>query len=292
VKITAGDLTVTKRNGKTFFGNRAISPVLSSVILTGTIIALISATLVFANNFLWAEVAEGEFNSAKQFMQTIGLEIDDVAWMLGRTGTIRYSSTYGDVYLYSSVLNYTVYVQTESTYEPFFSKEVGVLVFNLPTSRFTMAGNFYELLVPSTNGSLVLKGSGTPVARVFAVEKLSMGDGSYIRVVVAPSIRFMNSTITLAGNSTYYSKLYLPTLTPGNAPRLIQAVTLRGEGVEAQTLSGVKSINVTVTFPDPEGRGFDASFFKFPLYEVIDVPDNSVLDVYVGEVEVEFGIDD
>jgi len=284
--------------GKTFakrFGKRAISPVISTVILTGVVVALLSVTLVFANGLLWSKIAEGDFNSAKQFMKTVGLTIDDVAWTVGRTETIRYSSRYGDITIESSTLNYTVYVETDGGGTHQFSYETGVLLFNVPTSKYSVINGYWELIFPSQSDTLTLKGTSAPVVRVFAVEKLPMGDGSYTRVVVAPSIRFLNSTITMSGSSTYYVKLYLPVLTLGSAPRRSQAVTLTGNSVEAKTVSGVTKINVTVSFPkgDPP-ENFDASFFNFPsLSEEITIPDgynDSVFEFYVGEVTVDFGI--
>jgi len=283
--------------GKTFgkrLGKRAITPVISTVILTGAIVALLGVTLVFANGLLWSKIAESDFNSAKQFMQTVGLTIDDVAWTVGRTETIRYSSRYGDVTIESSTLNYTVYVKTggNDTYK--FSYKTGVLLFNIPTSKYSVTNGYWEPIFPSQSNTLTLKGTSAPVVRVFAVEKLPMGDGSYIRVVVAPSIRFLNSTITMSG-STYYVKLYLPVLKLGSAPRRSQAVTLMGNSVEANTISGVTEINVTVSFPKQNPpENFDASFFKFPsLSEKITIPGgytDYVFEFYVGEVTVDFGI--
>jgi hypothetical protein len=37
-----------------------------------------------------------------------------------------------------------------------------------------------------------------------------MNDGNYIRVVLAPSIRMLNSTITINGTQSDYFKFYLP----------------------------------------------------------------------------------
>jgi len=285
-------MTVGKRHGK-----RAISPVISTIILTGAIVALLSITLVFANGLLWSKIAEGEFNSAKQFMQTVGLTIDDVAWTVGRTETIKYSSRYGDVTNKSSTLTYTVYVKTRvnSTYQLFASYNVSILLFNIPISKYSITNGYWELIFPSQNDTLTLKGTSAPVARVFAVEKLPMSDGSYIRVVVAPSIRFMNSTIVTSSSSTYYVKLYLPVLTCGSAPSQSQAVTLTGNSVNAKTISSVTKIKVTVDFPKV---GFDNNFFKFPsTSEEITIPsgytsgsNDAVLEFYVGGVTVDFGI--
>lgn len=274
-----------------------MSSAISTVILTGAIVAMLGVTLVFANNSLRSKIAESDFNSAKQFMQTVGLQIDDVAWMVGRTETVRYSNKYGDVTIEPSTLNYTVYVKTNgsSTYEFFASYEVGVLLFNVPTSSYSVTNGYWQLIFPSQNDTLTLKGTSAPVVRVFAVEKMPMYDGSYLRVVVAPAIRALFSSINTSSSSTYYVKLYLPVLTPGEAPRLSQSVTLTGNSIGANTINSVTSINVTVSFPrgsPPES--FDNYFFNFPsLSEVIDIPpgySDVVLEFYVSEVTVEFGI--
>jgi len=287
---------MVRKNFKKSLGKRAISPVVSTVILTGAMVALLSVTLVFANNLLWSRIAESDFNSAKQLMQTIGLQVDDVAWTVGRTETIRYSSRFGDVTLLSSALNYTVYAKTKGspTYQFLASYQVGVLLFNIPISKYSLSNGYYELIFPSQNSTLTLTGTSAPVIREFAVEKLPMGDGNYIRVVVAPCIRSLFSTVNMSGSSTYYVRLYLPVLTQGSAPRLTESVTVTGNSVEAKTVGNVASINVTVSFPSSTAQmGFDASFFKFPSrYQVIDVPpgyDDAVLEFFVGGVTVEFG---
>ena len=270
-----------------------ISTVISTVIITGAMITIVSVALVFANNFLWSRVAEGDFNSSKELMQTAGLQIDDVAWTVGRTETIRYASQYGDVVLEPSVLHYVVSVETtEGTQE--FSNETGVLLFKLPTSKYTVTNGYWERISPSQDESLTLKGTSASVSRVFAVEKLPMYDGNYIRVVVAPAVRVLFSSINTSISSTFYVKMYLPVLTAGEAPRLSQSITLTGKSVEARTLNNVESINVTVNFPS-EGSGFNSEFFNFPYdSEEIPVPtsgyDNIVFELYLSEVSVEFGI--
>lgn len=42
-------------------------------------------------------MAENEVSANKHFMQTTGKQIDDVAWTLGRTQTVSYSSKYLEV---------------------------------------------------------------------------------------------------------------------------------------------------------------------------------------------------
>jgi hypothetical protein len=279
-----------KRSGK-----KGISTAISSVIMTGAIVAIVSVALVFANNLLWSRVAEGDFDSSKQLMHTVGLQIDDVAWTVGRTETIRYASQYGEVVLEPLILNYTVTVgDGVDVYN--FSNLTGALMFNLLTSRYTVTNGYWARISPDQNDSLTLKGTSAPVARVFAVERMPMSDGSYIRVVVAPAIRVLFSSINTSVSSTYYIRMYLPVLVAGEAPRLSQSITLTGESLEAQTLNAVESVSVTVDFPrEASPANFDSAFFNFPgdNPEDITIPsgyDNVVFELYLSEVSVEFGV--
>jgi hypothetical protein len=266
-----------------------MSPVISSVIMTGAIIAILSVAVVFANNLLWSRVAEGDFNSSKQLMQTVGLQIDDVAWTTGRTETINYATQYGSVVLEPSVLTYNVTVNGESELY-----NTGILMFNMPTSRYSITDGYWARIFPDPDESLTLTGTSAPVARVFAVERTPMPDGQYIRVVTAPSIRVLTSSI-ITSTSTYYIRMYLPILTAGESPRLSQSVTFVGESVKANTLNDVESISVSVDFPQ-EDLDFDSAFFNFPEdTQNIPVPsegeyDNVVFELYLSEVSVGFGV--
>lgn len=259
--------------------------------MTGAIIAILSVALVFANNLLWSRVAEGDFNSSKQMMQTVGLQIDDVAWTVGRTGTIRYASQYGDVVLESSVLTYNISVVAGAeTYD--FSNTTGALLFNLQTSRYSIMNNYWERVFPDSDENLTLTGTSAPVARVFAVERTPMHDGRYIRVVVAPSVRVLFSSINSSTN-TYYVRMYVPVLSAGESPRLTESLTLTGESIKAYTMNNVSSINVSVDFPR-SSDDFDTAFFNFPaVNQNIAIPsgyDNVVFELYLSEVLVEFGV--
>jgi len=272
-----------KRSGK-----RGTSPVISTVIMTGAIVAILSVALVFANNFLWSRVAEGDFDSSKQLMHTVGLQIDDVAWTVGRTETIRYASQYGEVVFEPSALTYNVSVNGGEP-EQYVT---GALMFNLPTSRYSITNDYLENIFPVPDDSLTLTGTSAPVARVFVVEKLPMADGSYIRVVVVPAIRVLYSEIT-TGATTHYIKMYLPVLSAGEAPRLSQSITLTGESLNAYTVNGVTSIKVAVDFQ--EGSLFDFAFSRFPFDSEEDISvdfgeDDVVLEFYLSKVSVGFGV--
>jgi len=220
-------------------------------------------------------------------MQSVGLQIDDVAWTVGRTETIRYSSQYGAVMFESSALTYNVSVN-DGEPEQYVT---GALMFNIPTSRYSITNDYLESIFPVPDDSLTLTGTSAPVARVFVIEKLPMADGSYIRVVVVPAVRVLYSSITTGPTTTHYIRMYLPVLSAGEAPRLSQSITLTGESLNAYTVNDVASINVAVDFQ--EGSLFDFAFSNFPfdLEQDLSVPSGDVvLEFYLSEVSVDFGL--
>jgi hypothetical protein len=273
-----------RRNG------RGVSPAISTVILTSAIIVLLLVTIVFANNFLNARLAENEFSAMEQFMQTVGLQIDDVAWIIGRTQTIRYASKFGQVSFESVALNYTVYVDKGGgDYAYSTSNRTGILLFNMPVSQYSLGNHYYESIFPSDR-SFLQKGTSAPVSHVYAIEELPMPDGSFIRVVVAPIIRMLNSTISMGGTTTNYFKFYLPILTNGTSPYHSQSVTLTGKNVLVKTEGGVNAVKICVSFPRI-GEGFDENFFNFDAEEkVISFSQPSIIEFYTSEVSVSLGL--
>ncbi len=265
---------------------RAISPAISTVMITGVLVALVMTTVVFANNFLDARLAENEFSSSKQFMLTTGLQVDDVAWTIGRTQTIRYSSRYGNVAFEPSALSYSFEVSYDgSTWDLVFTNTTGIILYNMPTSMLTYGNNYFERIFPSSD-SFLQKSTSAPVTKVFALEKLPMADGSYIRVVVAPSTRTLNLTV----GGTTYVKFFLPSLNSGSNLYLSQSITIAGNNVAKIVRSGVDKVRVNVTFPSAS-QGYDSTFFKFEqVSEIVDVPDDSVVEFYVGTVIVSLGL--
>lgn len=268
---------------------KAVSPAISTVILTGAIVVLLLVTTVFANNFLTARLAENEFNAIKQFMQTVGLQVDDVAWTVGRTQTLRYASKYGFV-KFDVALNYSIEAKMGSTWKLLATKLTGIITFNMPASRYSFSNEYFELISPSGNGSFLLNGTSAPVTRVFIVEKLLMPDGDYVRIVVAPIIRVLNSTVTIGSNTTNYVKIYLPVLIVGQSPRNSQSITITGQNVYRIAETNVDAVRVNVTFPNA-ALGFTSDFFNFESDSAVyDVRDGSVVEVYIAEVLVNLGL--
>jgi hypothetical protein len=270
---------------------KAVSPAISTVIMTSATIVLILVTVSFANNFVNARMAENEFDAMEQFMQTVGLQIDDVSWTVGRTQTIRYASRFGEVNVLRSALNYVVYVDKGSGYVYFANYTVDILLFNMPVSRYSISNNYHERISPSSDGSFLQMGTSAPVTHVFAVEKMPMSDGSYIRVVVAPTVRMLNSTISAKGINKYYFKFYLPLLlSSGDHLYRSQSVTLMGNEVAAKTEGDVTKVKIHY-YAEKTGLGFDTNFFNFEnVEEEVDVPSGSVVEFYTGKVVVSIGM--
>ena len=263
---------------------KAISPAISTVIITSAIVTMLLVTVIFANGYLNAQLAENEFNSMEQFMQTIGQQIDDVAWTVGRTQTMDYASQYGQIKFESASLNYALYVNSTNTWIGNFS--TGALFFNMPTGSYNIANNYVELLTPTSNSSFLLQGTSAPVCHVFVIERVPMADGNYIRVVVAPSIMMLNSTVA---NTGYYN-FYLPILQlSGSNLYVSKAVTLTTIASNVQTVQNVSEITITVSFPQ-SGWGFDSTFFDFnSSLAAMQVPPGSSLEFFTGNVTVSLG---
>ena len=274
---------------------RAVSPAISTVIITSAVVVLLLVTVTFGNNFLNARMAENEFSAMKQFMQTVGLQIDDVAWTIGRAQTIRYASRFGQVNFEPLALKYSVSVDTGEGYICIANYSTGILLFNMPISQYSVSNNYSERIFPSSNSSFLQVGTSAPVSHVYVIEKLPMNDGNFIRVVVAPSIRMLNSTISTGGtggDETNYFRFFLPVLSSGSHPRYSQSVTLAGNKVSVKTEGGVNNVTIHVSFPKGiDSLGFDEDFFNFESEWVnVLLPTGSIIEFYTGEVIVSLGL--
>lgn len=263
--------------------------------MTGAIVLLVTVALAYTNGTVQSNLAASDFNSAQQFMQTVAKSMDDVAWTTGRTDTITYSTHYGFAKVLSSALNYTVYVKLigSSAYQFFASYTVAVLSYQIQTNFYSLGNGYYQRVFPTSGTTLTLSGISAPVARVFSVERIPASDGSFLRVVAAPSIRYFNSTVSAGSSNIFYVKLYLPVLTAGPSPNKVQSIAVSGASLAIPTINRVASVNVTVSFPS-SGQGFDRSFFNFPgLYQVITPPSgytDVVLELYAGTVTTAIGV--
>jgi hypothetical protein len=261
---------------------KAVSPAVSSVILTSAIIVMLLITVTFANNYLNARVAENEFSTMQQLMQTVGLQIDDVAWIIGRTQTMHYASKYGSVGVQSPALNYSIY--SGGSLVATFS--VGVILFNIPVSDYSLGNGYFKQIFPASR-SFLQQNASAPVSRLLITEKLPMHDGSYVRIVLAPIVRQLSSVV----NNITYVRLYLPILENGPSPQLSQSITLIGRNVTHVTINNANNVTIGVSFPNAVGMGLSSDFFNFEkTSEAVNATSGSIVEIYTGEVTVSLGL--
>ena len=272
---------------------RATSPAISTVILTGAVVVMILVAMTFANNTLGLKMAQNEYNTNKQFMQTTGQQIDDIAWTVGRTQTVTYSSSYGSVKFQSVALDYTFHVHSTSQgwQTLTLSGETGIILYNMPVGSYSLGSSYFERVPLGSDNSFLQSDSTAPISQVICEQKLPMSDGSYNRIALVPTMRVLSSNV----GSTSYLKFYLPNLENGTNHYRSQSITLTGEGISKVTKTGVDQVTISVSFPKAS-LGFDSSFFHFKSTTITlnnlstpKLPPNSIVEFYVGNVVVALG---
>jgi hypothetical protein len=265
----------------------AVSPAISTVVLTGAIVTMLVATIPFARNYLNVTTARFEFSSMELSMQNMALQLDDVAWTIGRTQTFHYTSNFGWVSFSPLSLCYTVYVDKGSGYALFANYSTGILMFKMATNMYSLGNNYFQPLFPSGT-SFLENGTAAPISHVFTVERLPMSDGSYIRVVVAPSIRMLNTSV----QNLTYCNFYLPILVAGSSSYTSQSVRLVGNAISLNTISlnttsPAQRVKIQVSFP----AGFDETFFNFDnLTKEVSVAAGSIIQFYTMSITVSLGV--
>jgi hypothetical protein len=270
---------------------RGVSVVISTVIVTTTVMASVLITAFCASNILDSCLAENEFVAAKQFMLTTGLQIDNVAWTVGRTQTITYSSKFGHVKFQTLALNYSMQTHSASGWETVLSNiTTGMVLFNIPISEYNLDNNYFERILPSQNGAFLQEGPAATVSHVFVHELLPVNGEDFLRIAIVPSIRVLNSSIAgpSQSTSTSYCKFFLPTLESSSEnPFLSQSVTMVGGKVTKIIRGGIDQVKITVSFPS----GFNSTFFNFDrLVETKPLTADSVVEFYIGNVIVSQGL--
>jgi hypothetical protein len=255
---------------------------------------MVMVAVSYASNILDSRLAENEFATCKQFMLATGLQIDNVAWTVGRTQTISYSSRYGNVEVLTLALNYSVQARSSSTgdWTPVLNTTTCIVMYNMPISAYNVANNYFARIAPN-NGAFLQEGPSAAVSQVFVHEIVPLNNQNYLRIVAAPSVRVFNSSIAgpATGTSTLYCKFFLPSLEQAATnPHLSQSVTMVGGEITKTVRTGIDMVNVTVSFPS-DSLGFDSTFFNFDrLEESKSLPAGSVVEFYLGKVTVAQGL--
>lgn len=265
--------------------SRGLSPAISTVIMTATIIVMVLVAMAYGQSYLSSSMAQNEFSTNQQFMVTTGLQIDDVAWTVGRAQTIQYSSTYGDLEVLPQALTYTIAMYQGAILKFSETISTGIIMYDVPTTEYSLGNNYMKVL-SSSNSAFLQSGTAAPVSCVYSVERVPMSDGNLARVVVVPTIRNM----TTAVGGANYDELYLPLLVNGTSLGLSQSATLVCQTVDQYVQSGITRLQVSLTFP-LVAQGFSSAFFPFAATTVTEnFPVSSTVQLYVGEVSVSIGL--
>jgi hypothetical protein len=278
---------------------KAVSPAISSIILTSAVIIMVLVTMLFANDFLQKTLSENEYKANKQFMQTTALQIDDVAWTIGRTQTSVFSSRYGLVNFEPTVLTYTFEVKSGvGNWITIGNWSTGVFMFSIPASIYSLGSGYFEPVFP-TERSFLQNGTNAPVGQVFVTQKATLQKGNSLRVVVVPTIRVLNSTISAGSQTQNYLKFYLPILGNGSNLYLSQSVTLAGTGIAKVAQTGITQVRITASIPaSAQPLGYDlgttssnSSFFRFQSLSTTYIASApSTMELYVATVKVSLGL--
>ena len=170
--------------------------------------------------------------------------------------------------------------------------QTGIILFNMPTNEYSLGNNYLDQL--STNGSFLQEGPSAPVSDVYAIEKLPMSDGSFLRVAAVPTIRMLSTTV----GAQDYVEFYLPLLQSGKNLGLSQSVTLTGQSVTQNIQSSVTEVKFIASFP-LTSQGFNSGFFPFKntlqngqYIATLTFPNNSpaTVEFYEGSGSVSLGL--
>jgi hypothetical protein len=273
--------------------------------MTAAVIVLVLVTMAYANNYLNVQMAGNEFSADKQFMLSTGLQIDAVAWTIGATQTVQYTTRYAQVTFVPAILNYTFEISTNNgPYVPVYNCTTGMILVNMPATAYSLGNYYFSRIFPTSNGSILQWNTSAPVSQVFATGKTPMADGSYARIVVVPVVRLLSST--LAGGTQSYYKFYLPTLVSGSNRHISQSITLTGNSLTKIAPSGAITsvrVNATSLASNSNPPSFNLSFFNFDhtvgnatnvansfATETVSMPAGSLVEIYMGTVVVSMGL--
>jgi hypothetical protein len=230
-----------------------------------------------------------------------------VAWTIGRTETVDYTAKYGQVAFekenltggiekLTEGLDYAIEIYNGNSWQTVFNSTTGVIVFNMPVSDYNIGNNCFSRIIPVDSGSFLQWNASAPVCQIFTRQVAPMNDGSFSRIVAVPTVRALNSTLNTANGNLNCYTFYLPLLNDTSNPYLSQSVTLIGANLtnlNYLTPNGVNNCQVRIdaTAIDNTSTGFNNAFFNFPsTSETTSIPSNSMIEIYIGTVDVSIGM--
>jgi hypothetical protein len=156
---------------------KAVSPAISTVIITGTIVVLVLVAYTYVFQALERQSGNSEFEIAKKGILAFDDAVENVAWKPLSSRSTRFVANYGAVELVPNALNFnvTAYAGGNSCS---FSNLTGVVKYFTGTEYVTYGNNFKEYILG--NESTVVSGS----------------TGKLGQVVVEQQARWINITLS------------------------------------------------------------------------------------------------
>ncbi len=250
----------------------------------------LSVTLGYTQSTLTRKNGETDFESAKNFMRNLGLQVDDVAWVKGRVDTVHFTSQYGQLEYLPGAVTYTIdfYDASNAHIGSTIIADCDIFMYNMPVEKYYLEEGYYQTLISEGDDNLILTGVNAPVTRVFATQSSIVGNNQYLRIALVPAIRYQSYNVTY-GATTRYIRLYVPKLQSGYSSNQPKSVVLTGLDINTEIRQGVRKIVVSVDFP-LLGQNYDNNFFKFqPPGETILLTANTNVELYTGIVRLDYG---
>jgi hypothetical protein len=260
---------------------KAISTVVTTIIITAVIISMVVSVSFYYLNLRTRQLSTNEYESMKSFMKTFASHVDKAAWNPGLTRTLSHANQYGLFEGVNNVLEYSIYVDAGAGWNLIGNFYTGLWQYKISTSYYGAGNDYFSLLSPFSM-KFMREGVNEATSVVWERELHPMSDGSYLRILAAPTIRVYNYTIA-AGETHYYYRVMIPLM------NYMGSFTINRVGITGvkyslnSTTTGV-GIRAVVTFPNVN---YGSSLFHFEQTSYdISTPSGSIVEIFIGEVNI------
>lgn len=123
---------------------RAASPAVSTIILTATTILLVLVAGTYANQILDQQEAASEFDVVQKSILSLDDAVRDIAWDRGGSRSVRFTTSYGDVRVFSNNKSFKIITSECSEIPPI---ETAVVQYTIQTNYFTLRNEYSSYIL-------------------------------------------------------------------------------------------------------------------------------------------------
>jgi len=128
------------------WNTKAVSPAISTVIITAATIVLVLVASNYAYQTLERNEGLAEFGVAKKAMLAFDDAVKSIAWKTNSSRSVRFVASYGALELLPNALNVTVLVQVGADCR-FFTFQTGLIRYYTSVNYVTYGGNYKEYIL-------------------------------------------------------------------------------------------------------------------------------------------------